>query len=101
MATLTRRYHAQPPSSAEAFKIDRAAIYAGIPHQPEDPANLFKIAIAFEERAVKFFTEQGAKCEAGSVEQQLYKELAAEEREHVDLLTTEFNRWKVGKPGMM
>jgi rubrerythrin len=101
MATLTRRYHAQPPSSAENFKIDRAAIYAGIPHKPEDPANLFKIAIAFEERAVTFFAEQGAKCAAGSPEQQLYKELAAEEREHVALLTTEFNRWKQGKPGMM
>jgi homotetrameric NADPH-dependent glutamate synthase len=99
-ATLQRRYHANPPTSTE-FKLDRAAIYAGIPNKPEDPANLFKIAIAFEERAVKFFTEQGTKCAAGSVEQQLYKELAAEEREHVDLLTTEFNRWKQGKPGMM
>jgi glutamate synthase (NADPH/NADH) small chain len=100
MATLTRRYHAAPPAAGE-FKIDRAAVYAGIPNKPEDPANLFRIAIAFEERAVKFFTEQGAKCAAGSVEQQLYKELAAEEREHVDILTTEFNRWKQGKPGMM
>ncbi|HSM92708.1 MAG TPA: 2-polyprenylphenol hydroxylase, partial [Anaeromyxobacteraceae bacterium] len=100
METLTRRYHVAPPTGGE-FKIDRAAIYAGIPNKPEDPANLFRIAIAFEERAVKFFTEQGAKCAPGSVEAQLYKELAAEEREHVDLLTTEFNRWKVGKPGMM
>src|SRR5512145_1107384 len=100
MATLTQRYHVDPPSGGE-FKIDRAAVYAGIPNKPEDPANLFRIAIAFEERAVTFFTEQGAKCVAGSVEQQLYKELAAEEREHVDTLTTEFNRWKQGKPGMM
>ena len=30
------------------------------PNRPEDPANLFRIAIAFEERAVKFFTERGA-----------------------------------------
>jgi homotetrameric NADPH-dependent glutamate synthase len=101
MATLTNRYHVAPPAAGEGFKIDRAAVYAGIPNKPEDPANLFRIAIAFEERAVKFFTEQGAKCEAGSVEQQLYKELAAEEREHVDTLTTEFNRWKQGKPGIL
>jgi glutamate synthase (NADPH/NADH) small chain len=101
MATLSRRYHAAPPAAGEGFKIDRAAVYAGIPNKPEDPANLFRIAIAFEERAVKFFSEQTAKCAAGSVEQQLYKELAAEEREHVDTLTTEFNRWKQGKPGML
>jgi glutamate synthase (NADPH) small chain len=35
------------------------------------------------------------------VERQLYKELTAEEREHVDLLTTEFERWKQGKPGLL
>jgi homotetrameric NADPH-dependent glutamate synthase len=100
-ATLQRRYHAQPPEAGAGFKIDRAAIYAGIPHKPEDPANLFRIAIAFEERAVKFFSDAGAKCAEGSVEKQLYKELAAEEREHVDTLTTEFNRWKQGKPGIL
>jgi hypothetical protein len=35
------------------------------------------------------------------VERQLYKELAAEEAEHVAILTTEFERWKQGKPGML
>ena len=29
------------------------------------------------------------------------RELAAEEREHVDLLTTEYNRFKAGKPGLL
>jgi ferritin-like protein len=101
MATLTRRYHAAPPAPSEAFRIDRAAIYAGIPNKPEDPANLFRIAIAFEERAVKFFSDRVAACAEGSPEKQLYKELAAEEREHVDTLTTEFNRWKQGKPGIL
>jgi len=101
MATLSRRYHAEPPRADEAFKIDRAAVYAGLDHRPEDPGNLFRIAIGFEQRAVKFFTEQGAKAAAGSPEKQLYQELAAEEREHVDLLTTEYERWKQGKPGML
>ena len=32
---------------------------------------------------------------------ELYKELAAEEREHVALLTTEYDRWKIGKPGLL
>jgi len=101
MATLSARYHAAVPKPAEDFKIDRAAIYAGIPNRPEDPANLFRIAIAFEQRAVKFFAERSATVKAGSVEHQLYKELAAEEQEHVALLTTEFERWKQGKPGLL
>jgi len=100
MATLSRRYHAQMPAPGD-FKVDRAAIYAGIPNRPEDPANLFRIAIAFEERAVKFFTERGEAAAAGSPEKQLYKELAAEEKEHVALLTTELARWQEGKPGLI
>jgi ferritin-like protein len=100
MATLSRRYHVQVPAAGD-FKVDRAAIYAGIPNRPEDPANLFRIAIAFEERAVRFFSERGAAAAEGTPEKQLYRELAAEEKEHVDVLTTELNRWKVGKPGMM
>jgi glutamate synthase (NADPH/NADH) small chain len=101
MTTLSRRYHAEVPAPSPEFKVDRAAVYAGIPNKPEDPANLFRIAIAFEERAVKFFEDRVAKTAEGSTERQLYKELAAEEREHVALLTTEFERWKLGKPGIL
>ncbi len=101
MATLSRRYHAEVPKPSEEFKVDRAAVYAGIPNRPEDPANLFRIAIAFEQRAVKFFGDRVGQVKAGSVEHQLYKELAAEEQEHVALLTTELKRWQAGKPGMM
>jgi rubrerythrin len=101
METLARRYHAEVPAPGADFRIDRAAVYAGIPSRPEDPANLFRIAIAFEERAVKFFAERGAAAPDTSAEGQLYKELAAEEREHVALLTTEYQRWKVGKPGIL
>ncbi|HTN52305.1 MAG TPA: NADPH-dependent glutamate synthase [Anaeromyxobacter sp.] len=101
METLSRRYHADVPAPSDSFKVDRAAVYAGIPNRPEDPANLFRIAIAFEQRAVKFFTERTEQTPAGSAERQLYKELAAEEREHVELLTTEYERWKAGKPGLM
>jgi len=101
MATLSRRYHATVPDAAKDLDVQRAAIYAGIPHHPEDPANLFRIAIGFEQRAVKFFTERGAACPEGSVEHQLYRELAAEEREHVALLTTELARYRDGKPGLL
>jgi homotetrameric NADPH-dependent glutamate synthase len=101
MATLSRRYHAEVPVPSQDFKVDRAAVYAGIPNKPEDPANLFRIAIAFEKRAVKFFEERVASTAEGSVERELYKELAAEEREHVDVLTTEYERWAKGKPGLL
>jgi rubrerythrin len=101
METLSGRYHVDVSEASEGFKTERAAVYAGIPNDPQDPANLFRIAIAFEQRAVKYFSEKGASCAPGSMEQQLYRELAAEEREHVDILTTEYNRFKAGKPGML
>jgi len=101
METLSRRYHADLPEPGEDFQIDHAAIFAGVDRKPEDPANLFRIAISFEERAVKFFTEQGKQAAEGSVEQVLYKELAAEEREHVAIMTTEYGRWKAGKAGLL
>src|SRR5262249_32365814 len=47
MATLSRRYHTEIPAPGGGFKIERAAIYAGISNRPDDPANLFRIAIAF------------------------------------------------------
>lgn len=101
METLTARYHATLPAEGEDFQLDRAAIFAGVDRKPEDPANLFRIAIAFEQRAVDFFTREGERAPAGSAEQQLYRELAAEEREHVELLTTEYRRWQTGKAGIL
>jgi rubrerythrin len=101
METLSRRYHADLPDAAANFQIDHAAIFAGVDRKPEDPANLFRIAIAFEERAVEFFSAQSAHAPAGSVEHDLYQELAAEEREHVALITTEYARWKTGKAGLL
>jgi glutamate synthase (NADPH/NADH) small chain len=101
MTTLSARYHVDIAEASAGFKTERAAIYAGIPNDPKDPGNLFRIAIAFEQRAVKFFSEKGEKAPPGSVERELYKELAAEEREHVDILATEFNRFKAGKPGLL
>lgn len=100
MATLTQRYHADPPDPVMAFQVDRAALYAGVDNCPEDPGNLFRIAIAFEQRAVAFFSRESEQALEGSIQRQLYKELAAEENEHVALLTTEYERWKLGKPAL-
>ncbi len=101
METLSRRYHADLPKPGEDFQIDHAAIFAGVDRKPEDPANLFRIAISFEERAVEFFTEQGQRAPEGSIEKELYKELTAEEREHVAIMTTEYGRWQAGKSGLL
>jgi rubrerythrin len=101
METLSRRYGVQMHEPSDSFRIERAAIYAGIENHPEDPANLFRIAIAFEQRAVDFFESRADKVAPGSVEAQLYKELAAEEREHVELLGTELRRWQAGKAGLL
>jgi rubrerythrin len=101
MDTLARRYHAEIPEPSDLSGVERAAIFAGIESHPEDPANLFRIAIACEERAAAFFGEKSRKTPEGSPDRQLYRELAAEEREHAELLTTEFTRWEAGKPGLL
>jgi glutamate synthase (NADPH/NADH) small chain len=105
MDTLSRRYHADLPQAATQagapFQLDHAAISAGVDGHPEDPANLFRIAIAFEQRAVDFFSREAERAPAGSIEGGLYRELAAEEREHVALLSTEFDRWETGRSGLL
>jgi glutamate synthase (NADPH) small chain len=99
--TLSRRYHADVPDRSDGFRLDRAAVFAGLDNRPDDPGTLFRVAIAFEERAVRFFSERGESTPEGSEERQLYKELAAEEQEHVALLSTEYERWKQGKAGVL
>ncbi len=101
MDLLSKRYHAQLPVPSQDFQVDRAAIFAGVDRHPEDPANVFRIAIAFEQRAVDFFSAEGKRAPEGSAEHDLYSELAAEEREHVELLTTEYRRWQSGKAGIL
>ena len=100
METLSRRYHADIPTPSADFKLDLAAIFAGIENRPQDPDNLFRIAIGLEQRAAEFFTTRSGQATLGSAEQQLYRELAAEEREHAAMLATEFERWRAGKPGL-
>jgi homotetrameric NADPH-dependent glutamate synthase len=100
MATLSRRYHVDVPAPG-AFPVERAAIYTGTPSKPEDPENLFRLAIAFEQRAVSYFRDRIAATPPASPERKLYMELAAEEEEHVALLTTERERWRSGKKGLL
>lgn len=101
MQTLSRRYHADVPSDEAIANLDVAAVFGGVVNRPADPANLFRIAIALENRASAYFADCAARAADGSVEQQLYRELAAEEREHAQMLGTEYARWQVGKPGLL
>jgi glutamate synthase (NADPH/NADH) small chain len=101
MATLSRRYHVNPPEPGQGFRTERAAVYAKVESHPEDPANLFRIAMGFERRAVEFFEARVGQTAAGSPERALYEELAAEEREHVDRLATELARFRAGRPGFL
>nr|MBP6777656.1 hypothetical protein [Piscinibacter sp.] len=90
METLSRRYHLDVPEPSPWFRVELAAIFGEVESRPQDPANLFRIAIALEKRAAAFFAERAGLCAAESAEQALYRELAAEEREHADLLATEY-----------
>lgn len=101
METLSRRYHVEAPDPSEGFRVDLAAMQAGIEGKISDPETLFRTAIVFEKRAVDFFGERAKTVSQGSAEQELYRELAAEEEEHVALLETEFRRWSQGKAGML
>ncbi|MDR3515640.1 MAG: NADPH-dependent glutamate synthase [Azospirillaceae bacterium] len=101
MRTLSRRYHTHSPAPSGDLRMNVLAVYAGVEGQPEDPDTLFRIAIGLEKRAVAFFVARADQAAEDSAERQLYRELAAEEREHVAVLSTERERWRAGKPGML
>jgi homotetrameric NADPH-dependent glutamate synthase len=101
MRTLSRRYHATVPTSSDAIRLEVLKLYSGVDGSPDDPEMLFRTAIGLERRAVEFFDRRSHDVAEGSPEHGLYLELAAEEREHVELLSTEFTRWKAGKPGLL
>jgi acyl-coenzyme A synthetase/AMP-(fatty) acid ligase/rubrerythrin len=94
MERLSRRYHvADIPNPAPDFRIELAALFAGVEHRPQDADNLFRIAIAMEQRAAGFFASRSTLAAPASAERRLYQELAEEEREHAQLLGDEYQRW--------
>ncbi len=99
MVTLTRRYHVEPPDAGE-LSLEHIALYTGV-EVPQEPTDVLRLAIRLEERARNFFRDQSAKLEENTPAWTLYRELEAEEQEHVDLLETELARLAAGKPGML
>jgi len=101
MRVLSNRYHVATPPAGGAFSMERAEANLGLDGRIDDPDTLFRMAIGFEARAVEFFSTRGKHAAEGSEERQLYRELAAEEAEHVAMLETEFRRWSAGKGGLL
>ena len=101
METLARRYHVDAPVPSKALRVEAAALFAEVENRPQDPANLFRIAIGLEQRAMRFFTARAAQAFEGSATQRLYCELAAEEWGHAELLATEYEHWQAGRTGRL
>jgi acyl-coenzyme A synthetase/AMP-(fatty) acid ligase/rubrerythrin len=100
METLARRYHIDIPDAPAEFRLDTAAVYAGVDERIADPSDLLRIAIGFEKRAAAYFAERATWALPGSAERRLYDELAAEEREHAQMLVAELARWRQQRPGI-
>lgn len=98
METLARRYHTPVPDVRGGVDIDAAAVFGGVVSRPTDPTNLFRIAIALENRAAEYFSECASWAHEGTAEERLYRELAAEENDHAELLASEYERWRADKP---
>ncbi|MBW2523019.1 MAG: NADPH-dependent glutamate synthase [Deltaproteobacteria bacterium] len=101
--TLMRRYHVEPPElPLEGLTPTQMAIYAGADlSEGAGGIELLELALRLEERARDFFASQAVKLEEGSEEWRLYRELEAEEWDHVAIIETEIDRFKAGKPGML
>ena len=101
METLSRRFHVEPPAPSPELRLQAVALFAGVEHRPQDPDNLFRIALGLEQRAMRFFSERATLASEGSATQRLYRELADEERAHAELLADEHARWLTGAPGRL
>ncbi len=96
--TLSRRYHVSP-TEVMADGVSRGARQAGLDHVPDDPVEWLAMAIELETRAERFFASHvEATTPAAS---QLYRELAAEEAEHVAMLSTELAAVRAGRRGLL
>jgi hypothetical protein len=62
---------------------------------------LLELALRLEERARDFFGKHAAELDEGSEEWRLYRELEAEEYDHVAIIATELERFRAGKPGIL
>jgi len=100
MESLARRYHVSVVPSSPPLRLELAAVFGGVDHRPRDPDNLFRIAIAMEQRAARLFTEHADREDTNALDGELFRELAAEEVEHAQMLNAEYERWRAGQPAL-
>src|SRR5206468_7862406 len=101
MDTLIGRYHVDLTPVFDAHAIEHAVVFAGVDQRIGDAEDLFRVAIDMEESAARFFEATAGSSTTGTPAQRLYRELAAEEREHAALLRTEQARWQERKSGLV
>ena len=99
---LATRYHvAAPELGAMTRAVDVGALYGDASSEPRDALELLELAVALEERAKRFFAERSSSLARGSAVWRMYRELEAEEHEHVALLETELARRRGGRAGVL
>ncbi len=96
--TLVRRYHLAPPADADG-NLHPGVLQAGGTDAIDDPLSLLDVAVTLERRAEQFFQERIA--DAAPAARELYRELAAEEGEHIELLVTERVALKANRRGLL
>jgi rubrerythrin len=99
---LATRYHVPAPDLGTGDVPDEvAALYAGVRSEPKTAVELLEVAVGLEERAKAFFADRASLLQRGSSVWRLYRELEAEEHEHVALIETELERRKAGLGGLL
>jgi hypothetical protein len=93
-AILSRRYHVKPPELGDGPSAAQVVVYSDAKAETLDAQGLLKLAVHLEKRARTFFLETGRAFPEGSPEWRRYRELEAEEREHIDVLETALRRRK-------
>ena len=95
---LVRRYHL-PDFGPPRPDLRPALTQIHLDHLPQDPIELLEAGIELERRAQWWFASHVERT-TGSVAT-LYRELAAEESEHVAVLQTELNARRHGRRGLL
>ncbi len=97
LATLVRRYHVDPPEVGSAGFRDASRLSGT--ELPSDPEGVLELALEMERRAEQFFRSGADLAPSGAAD--LYRELAAEEAEHVALIATELQALRDGRGGLL
>jgi len=99
---LSKRYHVEAPDADYGdIGLGAIAVYGGVSEDVSTPEELLQLAVNLEERARDFFGARARELKVGTPEWQLYRELEAEEYDHVAIVDTELARYREGKTGAL